>query len=126
MPSHVSLPPEVPENDEWPKNFHPTISQHRGWPNLSPASPPLTVNPNVHISPTHLPVQSSNTSKRLKTEAHHMHDKGKYVASPSSPSSDSAKSISSHIHLRDDYSHVINEIKPQGSTEPKANLGKSK
>jgi hypothetical protein len=55
-----------------------------------------------------------------------MHDKGKVVAAPSSPSSDSAKSVSSHMHLRDDCSHVISEIKPQGSTQPKANSRKSK
>jgi hypothetical protein len=30
------------------------------------------------------------------------------------------------MHLRDDCSHVISEIKPQGSTQPKANSGKSK
>jgi hypothetical protein len=55
-----------------------------------------------------------------------VHDKGKVVASPSSPSSDSAKSVSSRMHLRDDCSHVISEIKPQGSTQPKAISGKSK
>jgi hypothetical protein len=36
------------------------------------------------------------------------------------------KSVSSRMHLRDDFSHVISEIKPQGSTQPKANSGKSK
>jgi hypothetical protein len=30
------------------------------------------------------------------------------------------------MHLRDDCSHVISEIKPQVSTQPKANSGKSK
>jgi hypothetical protein len=55
-----------------------------------------------------------------------MHDKGKEVVSPSSPSSDSAKSVSPLMHLRDDFSHVINKIKPQGSTQPKANSEKSK
>jgi hypothetical protein len=54
-----------------------------------------------------------------------MHHKGKVVASPSSPSSDSTKIVSSCMHLRDDCSHFINEIKPQGSTQPKDNLGKS-
>jgi hypothetical protein len=53
-------------------------------------------------------------------------DKGKFVASPSSPSNDSSKSISSRMHLRDDCSHVISEIKPQGSNQPKANSRKSK
>jgi hypothetical protein len=55
-----------------------------------------------------------------------MHDKGKVVASPSSPSSDSAKFVSSRMHLRDDCSHVLNDIKPQGSTQPKDNSKKSK
>jgi hypothetical protein len=51
---------------------------------------------------------------------------GKVGASLSSPSSDSTKSVSSRMHLRDDCSHVISEIKPQGSNQPKANSGKSK
>jgi hypothetical protein len=62
----------------------------------------------------------------LKTEAHRALDKGKVVASPSSPSSDSAKSVSSCMHLRDDFSYVISEIGPKGSTQPKANSEKSK
>ena len=36
------------------------------------------------------------------------------------------KSVSSRMHLRDDFSHVINEIKPKGSAQPKANSGKSR
>jgi hypothetical protein len=55
-----------------------------------------------------------------------MHEKGNVDASPSSPSSDSSKSELSRMHLRDDCSHVISEINPQGSTQPKANSGKSK
>jgi hypothetical protein len=55
-----------------------------------------------------------------------VHDKGKAATTPSFPSSDSTKSVSSHIHLRDDYSHVISEIKPQGSTQPKDISKKSK
>jgi hypothetical protein len=64
--------------------------------------------------------------KRLKTHAHHVHDKDKVVSSPSSPSSDSSKSVSSCMHLRDDLSHFISEIKPQGSTQPKSNSENSK
>jgi hypothetical protein len=91
VPPHVSLQPEVPENDGWQEIVHPTVSQHRGWPNLSlPAPPP--VNQIVQVAPVHSPVQSSHARKRLKTEAHHAPDKGKVVASPSSPSNDSAKS----------------------------------
>jgi hypothetical protein len=81
----------------------------------------------MFIFPLHTPLYSPPTaSKRLKTEAHHVHDKGKSIVAPSCPSSDSAKSISSCMHLRDDCSHVISKIKPQGSTQPKANSGKSK
>jgi hypothetical protein len=36
------------------------------------------------------------------------------------------KSISSHMHLRDDCSLVINEIRPKGSTQLKENLERSK
>jgi hypothetical protein len=126
VPPHVSLQPEVPENDEWQEIVHPTVSQHRGWPNLSLPVTPTPVNPIVQISLAHSPIQSSHASKRLKTEAHHAHDKGKVVVTPSSPSSDSTKFVSSCMHLRDYCSHVISEIKPKGSTHPKANLEKSK
>jgi hypothetical protein len=57
----------------------------------------------------------------LKTEAHHAPDKGKAITTPSSPSNDSDKSVSSRMHLRDDFSHVISEMNPNGSTQPKAN-----
>jgi hypothetical protein len=126
VPPHVSLQPEVPENAEWQEIFLPAVSQHRGWPNLSLPSPPPLVNPIVQVSPTHSTIQSSHISKRLKTKSHHAHDKGKVVDAPSSPSSDSAKSVSSRMHLRDDFSHVISEIRPKGSTQPKAYLEKSK
>jgi hypothetical protein len=104
----------------------PIVSHHRGWPNLSLPPPPPPVNPNVQITHAHSPIYSYHTRKILKTEAHHMNDKGKVVASPSSPSSDLAKSVSCHMHLRNDCSHVINEINIQGSTQPKANSWKSK
>jgi hypothetical protein len=71
-------------------------------------------------------MQSSHASKRLKTEAHHAPDKGKVVVAPSSPSNDSAKYVSYRMHLRDDFSHVISEIRPKGSTQPKENSEKSK
>jgi hypothetical protein len=63
----------------------------------------------------------SYSNKRLKTEAHYTHDKGKATTTPSSPSNDSDKSLSSRMKLRDDFSHVINEISPKGSTQPKEN-----
>jgi hypothetical protein len=81
VPPHVSLQPEVPENDGWQEIVHPTVSQHRGWPNLSlPAPPPI--NQIVQAAPVHSPVQSSHARKRLKTEAHHAPDKGKAIACP--------------------------------------------
>jgi hypothetical protein len=125
VPPHVSLHPEFPENDGWEEIVHPTISQHDSWPNLTLPSPP-PLNPIVQASPNHSSVQSSHASKILNTEAHHAFDKGKYYASPSSPSNDSDKSMSSWMHLRDDFSHVINEINPTGSTHTKVNLGKSR
>jgi hypothetical protein len=43
---------------------------------------------------------------------------------PHPPGSD--KSVSSRMHLRDDCSHVINEIRPKGLSLPKENSAKSK
>jgi hypothetical protein len=34
IPPYVSMQPEVPENDGWQEIVNPTISHHRGWPNL--------------------------------------------------------------------------------------------
>jgi hypothetical protein len=126
MPPHVSLKLEVHENDGWHEIVHPTVSHHHGWPKFSLPPPPPPVNPNAQISPTHSLVQSSHANKRLKTKVHHVHDKGKADVTPSSPSSDSTKSVSSRMRLRDDCSRVISEIEPQGSTQPKAISGKSK
>jgi hypothetical protein len=88
--------------------------------------PPL-VNPNVHISPVDSPVQSSHDSKRLKDDIPQLvQDKGKIIVSPSYPSNDSSKSVSSRMHLKDDYSHAIIEIHPQGSNQPQATFEKLK
>ena len=74
VPPHVSLQPEVPENDTWQDIVHPTLSQHRGWPNLSlPAPPPIKQI--FKDAPVHSPIQYSHASKRLKIEAHHAPDK---------------------------------------------------
>jgi hypothetical protein len=59
------------------------------------------------------------SSKRLKTKAHHAPDKGKATTAPSPPSNDSDKSVSFHMQLRENLSHVISEISPKGSTQPK-------
>jgi hypothetical protein len=68
----------------------------------------------------------SFSSKRLKIEAHHAPNKWKATTTPSSPSKYFDKSVSSHMHLRDDFSHVISKIRPKGSTQPKANSEKLK
>jgi hypothetical protein len=52
VPPHVSLQPEVPENDGWQEIVHPTVSQHRGWPNLSLPAPRL-LTPLSKLPPTH-------------------------------------------------------------------------
>jgi hypothetical protein len=62
----------------------------------------------------------------LKIEAHHALDKGKSIIFPSSPSNGSEKSASFWMHLRDDCSHVISEIRPKVSSQPKKNSGKLK
>jgi hypothetical protein len=125
MPPHVSLQPEVPENDGGQEIVHPAVSHHHGWPNLTLHAPP-PLNLVVQAAPNHSPVQSSHTNKILNTEAHHACDKGKVIAPPSLPSNDSDKSVASQMHLRDDCSHVISEIKPKDSAQPKANSRKSR
>jgi len=111
------MQPEVPASDGWKEIVHQPISHHRGWPTVSLPLKPL-INPKVQISPVVSPVQSSHTSKRLKTDIPQLvQEKGKTTTSPSSPSIESAKSVSSRLHLKDDCSHVINKIQPQGSNQ---------
>jgi hypothetical protein len=115
VPPHVSLQMVVPANDGCQEIDNLPVSHHRGWPTMSLPLPP-PVNPNVQIARVDSPVQSSHVSKRLKIDIPQpMQDKGKAISSPSSPSDDSSKSVSSRMHLKDDCSHVINEIRPQGS-----------
>jgi hypothetical protein len=52
VPSHVSLQPEVSENERWQEIFHLAVSQHRGWPNLSQLAPP-PMNKIVQATPVH-------------------------------------------------------------------------
>jgi hypothetical protein len=47
-------------------------------------------------------------------------DKGKGIATHSSSSKESSKSVSSRLHLKDDCSHVISAVQPQGSNQSKA------
>jgi hypothetical protein len=109
----------------WQEIFHSRISQHRGWTNLTlPAPPPLKSI--VQDAPNHSSVQYSHASKSLKTETHHAFYKGKATTAPSSPFDDSDKSVSSLMHLRDDCSNVISEIKPKGSAHPKENSRESR
>jgi hypothetical protein len=86
----------------------------------------MNFNPIAQDSPNQSPVKSSHAKKRLKTKAHHALDKGKSIVAPSSSYNGSHKSVSSQMHLRDDCSHVISEMRPKGSTQPKANSGKSR
>ena len=58
-------------------------------------------------------------SKRLKIEAYHAPDKGETTTNPFPPSNDSDKSVSSCMHWRDDFSHMINKMRPKGSIQPK-------
>jgi hypothetical protein len=62
----------------------------------------------------------------FKTKAHHAPNKGKSIVTPSSPFDVSNKPVSSWMHLRDDCSHVISEIRPKGSAQPKENSESSK
>ena len=64
----------------------------------------------------------SYSNKRLKTEAHYAPVKGKAITTPFSPSNDFGKLLSSRMQLRYDFSHVITEISPKGSTQSKENL----
>jgi hypothetical protein len=122
----VSLWPEVPVNDGWQEIINQPVSHHRGWHTMSLPLPP-TINPNVHISYVISLVQSSHASKRLKIDIPQpVQEKEKVASSPSSPANDSSKSVSSCMHLKDDCSHVISEIQPQGSNQPWATSNNSK
>jgi hypothetical protein len=120
------MQPEVPGTDSWKEIVHQPVSHHHGWPIVSLSLPP-PINPNVQIVCVVSPVQSSHASKTLKTDTPQLvQDKGKPYASPSSPSIDSSKFVSSCLHLKDDYSHVISEIQPQGSNQPRTTQEKSR
>ena len=89
--------------------------------------PPPPKNPNPQADHVVSPMQSSHASKRLKIDVPEpVHDKGKRIATPSNSSKESAKSVSSHLHLKDDCSNVIRAVQPQGSNQSKASTRKSK
>jgi hypothetical protein len=116
------MQPEPPANDGWKEIVHHPVAHHHGWPTISlpfpPPPPPF--NPNSQVDHVASPVQSSHASKRLKTTIPEPElDKGKGVANPSKSSKDSSESVSSHLHLKDSFSHVISEIHPQGSNQLK-------
>jgi hypothetical protein len=125
----VSMRPEPPANDGWKEIVHQPVVHHHSWPTASFPLPPLrpSINPNSQVAHVVSPVQSSHGSKRLKTNVSDpMQDKGKEIATHSSSSKESAKSVSSCLHLKDDCSHVISAVQPQGSNQSKAATEKSK
>ena len=60
------------------------------------------------------------SNKRLKTEAYYALVKEKAATTPSTSSNNYDKSVSSHMHWKDDCSHMINEMRLKDSTQPKA------
>jgi hypothetical protein len=114
--------PEPPANDSWQDIFHHLVAHHHGWPTISLKfpPPPPSFNPNSQVDRVASLVNSSHASKRLKTAIPKPElDKGKGVVNPSKSSKDSFESVSSHLHLKDSWSHVISEIHPQGSNKLK-------
>jgi hypothetical protein len=110
-------------NDGWQEIVHQPIAHHHGWPtaSLMLPPPPLPKNPNPQFDHVISPVQCSHASKRLKTNVpKHEKDKGKGVATSSKSSKDSFESMSSRLHLKDVFSHIISVVQPQGSIQPKA------
>ena len=92
---------------------------------LPPLAPPK--NPNAQANHVVSPMQSSHAIKKLKSDVPKPNpDKGKGVANPSKSSKDSSRSVSSRLHLKDNFSQVISEIHPQGFDQPKASTKRSK
>jgi hypothetical protein len=104
------MQPEPPANDGWQEIIHQPVAHHNGWPTISfpfpPPPPPF--NPNSQDDRIASPTQSSHASKRLKTTMPEPEiDKGKKVANSPNSSENSSESVSSHLHLKDNFSHVI-------------------
>jgi hypothetical protein len=56
----------------------------------------------------------------VKIEAYHASVKEKVATAPSTSLDNSGKSVSSHMHWKDDFSHMINKMRLKYSTQPKA------
>jgi hypothetical protein len=65
-------------------------------------------------------VGMSYSNKRLKTEAYYASVKEKVVTVPSASLDNSDKSMSSHMHWKDDCSHMISKMGLKDSTQLKA------
>jgi hypothetical protein len=87
---------------------------------ISITPPPPQINPNAQFYHASFPIQSSHASKRIKTDVPKPKlDKGKGATNLAKSSKDSSKSMSSHIHLKDIFSHVVCEIHSQGPNKLK-------
>jgi hypothetical protein len=61
----------------------------------------------------------SYSNKMMKTEAYYASVKEKAATAPSAFSDNSGKSVSSHLHWKDNFSHMINKMTLKDSTQPK-------
>jgi hypothetical protein len=123
------MQPEPPTNDGWKEIVHQLVVHHHGWPTASLPLPPLPPpkNPISQVDHVVSPMHSFHASKRLNIDVSKLvQDKGKGVATASKSSKESSESVSSHLHLKDDCSHVISAVQPQGSNKPKAAIERSK
>jgi hypothetical protein len=62
----------------------------------------------------------SYSNKRQKNEAFHAFVKQKSATTSSTSLDNSSKSVSSHMHWKDDRSRMINKMRLKDSTQPKA------
>jgi hypothetical protein len=120
VPHHVSMNLEPLANDGWQEIVHQLVVHHHCWPTMLMPLPysPLPINTNAEDDCVVSLVQSSHARKRLKTDIPKPDlDKGKGVANPSKSSKDSSESMSSHLHLKDSFSHIISEIIPHAPNQ---------
>ena len=62
----------------------------------------------------------SYSNKRLKTEAYYASVKERATTAPPASLDNSGKFVSSHLHWKDVCSHMINKMRLEDSTQPKA------